>query len=357
MLRTVRRSDELRARLWLQRLLAVVIALIAAGAVIAVLGFNPIKVYLEIIRGSLGNTYRLQETLNKTIPLLVMGLGFTVCFKMNFTNIGVEGQFCIGATAATAVVLYAGELPAAVMLPLMAGASILAGGLWCLIAGVLKAKWQVNETIVTLMLNYVAIKLVSYLQYGPWKDPAAHGFPKIQNFPQSAQLPKVFNVHIGWMIALLLVAFVYVLLNRTKFGYEIAVLGENPVTARYAGLNTNRILVLAVMISGGLSGLAGMMQASGMERTLNDQLSGGMGFTAIIAALMASLHPLMLVFVSFFFAILLQGGAYIQSALQVPAAAAEIVEGVVLLFVLSSEFFSHYRFVLVRKKKEMKARE
>lgn len=352
MFRTIKKSEGEKSRRWITQFISIVIALLAAALVIGLLGFNPVLVYKEMIRGSLGNAYRFKETINKTIPILVMGLGFTISFKMNFTNIGVEGQFYMGAIAATGVVLIAPSIPASLMLPLMGISAFIGGGLWCLVAALLKLKWGANETLVTLMLNYIAIKWVSYLQYGPWKDPNAHGFPKIMNFPSSAQLPSLFGVHIGWIVSLILVGMIYVLLERTKFGYELSVIGENVKTARYAGLNTNGILTVAVMLSGGLSGLAGMIQAAGVERTLNDQISGGMGFTAVIAALMAGLHPILLVIVSFFFAILLQGGSYIQSALQIPSAAAEIVEGIVLLFVLGSEFFKRYRFVFTRMQKK-----
>ena len=306
-------------------------------------GYDPIQVYYEMVQGALNSPYRVQETVVKAVPLVIMALGVAVCFKLNFSNIGTEGQFYMGAIAATYVALFL-PVPPAARLPLMFVAAFLAGGLYCLIPAFFKLRWRVSETLVTLMMNYIAAKLVSYLQYGPWKNPKAYGFPKIANFPAEALLPKVCGVHIGWIVALALAAIVYVMLSRSKFGYEIQVMGENKVTARYAGMNTTKITVLTVLIGGGLCGLAGMIQAAGVERTLNDQLASGLCFTAIVVAWMAKLNPLAIVPAGFFFAVLLQGGAYIQSALQVPAAAAEVVQGVILLFVLASEFFIRYKF-------------
>lgn len=350
MLRIVKKAEISPRRAIIQRMAFMLLSLVAAALVILLLGYNPIQVYVEMVRGALSSAYRAQETVMKAVPLVIMGLGVAVCFKLNFNNIGTEGQFYMGAMAATYVALF---LPVAdgMRLPLMFVASFIAGGLYCLIPALLKIKWQVSETLVTLMMNYIASKLVAYLQYGPWKDPMAFGFPKIADFPKIARLPQVFDMHIGWIIALVLAAAVYLLLNRSKFGYEIQVMGQNKVTARYAGMNAVKVTILTVLIGGGLCGLAGMVQAAGIERTLNDQLaSGGLCFTAIVVAWLAKLNPIAIVPAGFFFAVLLQGGAYIQSALQVPSTAAEVVQGVILLFVLASEFFISYKFQWTGKK-------
>lgn len=344
MIRIVKKAEVSPRRALAQRMAFILLSLVTAALVIFALGYNPIEVYVEMVRGALGSAYRLEGTVRKAVPLIIMALGVSVCFKLNFSNIGTEGQFYMGAIAATYVALF---LPVAdgARLPLMFVASFVAGGLYCLIPALLKIKWQVSETLVTLMMNYIASKLVAFLQYGAWKDPGAFGFPKIADYPKCAQLPELFGVHIGWLVALVLVAAVYLLLNRSKFGYEIQVMGQNRVTARYAGMNAAKITILTVMIGGGLCGLAGMIQASGVERTLNDQLAAGsLCFTAIVVAWLAKLNPLAIVPAGLSFAVLLQGGTYIQSALQVPSTAAEIVQGVILLFVLASEFFISYKF-------------
>lgn len=343
MVRIVKKPEVSARRGLAQRMAFILLSLVAAALVILVLGYNPIQVYIEMIKGALGSTYRSQETVLKAVPLVIMGLGVAVCFKLNFSNIGTEGQFYMGAMAATWVALYS-PLPDGLRLPMMFVAAFIAGGLYCLIPALLKIRWRVSETLVTLMFNYIAAKLVAYLQYGPWKDPMAYGFPQIANFSKAARLPEVFGMHIGWIVALVLAAGVYLLLNRSKFGYEVQVMGENKVTARYAGMNATKITVLTVIIGGGLCGLAGMIQAAGVERTLNASLANGLCFTAIVVAYLAKLNPIAIVPAGFFFAVLLQGGAYIQSALQVPSTVAEVVQGVILLFVLASEFFIRYRF-------------
>jgi simple sugar transport system permease protein len=198
----------------------------------------------------------------------------------------------------------------------------------------------------------VAARWISYLQYGPWKDPAAIGFPKIAPFSKSAVLPAVLGIHAGWIITLILAALLYVLLKRTKLGYEIDVLGESEATARYAGMSVFRIMIVAIMISGGLCGAAGMMQASAVERSLSDQLSGGLGFTSVITTWLARLDPAAIIFVSFLFSVLIQGGNFLQSSMQIPAVLTQILQGIIIFFVLGSEFFIRYRFVWTAAKKE-----
>jgi ABC-type uncharacterized transport system permease subunit len=327
------------------RILAILFALIASGLVIAILGHNPLTVYYEMVRGSLGTAYRFRETINKMIPLLILSLGVCVAYKMKFWNIGGEGQFYMGAFGAGFIVFNFPDLPAAVMLPTMFIASIICGGIWALIPAILKSKFNTNETLVTLMMNYIAIRWITYLQYGAWKDTKAAGFPRMFRFPEAAKLPKVFGVHVGWIIALILVAFIYILIRYSKLGYEISVMGENRRTAEYAGMNTQRILIIAIMISGGVCGIAGMLQASGIEGALSLQLSGGLGFTAIITAWLSQLQPVTLMAVSFLFSIMLQGGSYLQSALQIPSAVSGVIQGIILFFVLGSEFFTKYTLV------------
>lgn len=356
MFKIVKKTEVPPLQSALLRVFAAVYALLSAAVIMAAIGHNPVQVYSEILKGAVGSAYRFRETINKGIPLVVLSLGIAVAFRMKFWNIGAEGQFYMGAYGASLIALFFPGLPIVLMLVLMSLAAIAFGGVWSLIPAFLRIKFGTSETLITLMLNYVAIRWITYLQYGPWKDPAAGGMPKIARFPDAAVLPKLFGVHIGWIIALVLVAFIYVLMKSTKLGYEIAVLGENLNTARYAGMNVTKIVLVAIIISGGLCGMAGMMQASAIEHSLSYQLSGGLGFTAIITAWLAHLNPILIVVVSFLFAILLQGGAYIQSALQIPAAVALMLQGIILFFVLGSEFFLQYSIVS-KKKLEKQATE
>ncbi len=341
----VKREDLPKQREWIIRTLAVLLSIVAAGLVILMMGYNPVEVFPSMVKGALGTEIRLQQTILKTIPLIVTSLGILVAFKMKFWNIGGEGQIIMGALAAAfvALKLNLGGLPRPLMLLLMALAAMIAGALWAFIPAFFKAKMGVNETIFTLMLNYIAIKYVTYLQFGPWKSVQSQGFPKVDPFPENALLPKLFGIHIGWVIALALVVFVYVFINHTKKGFEITVVGESRETARYAGMNISSIIIVAMLFSGGLCGLTGMIQASAVEKTLAASLSGGYGFTAIITAWLARLNAIAVLFVCMAFAILLQGGAYIQISMQIPAAVADMMQGIILFFVLGSEFFLQYK--------------
>jgi simple sugar transport system permease protein len=327
-------------------------ALFASSLIMLAMGYNPLSVYGKIVQGALGSAYRLRGTINKAIPLAALSLGTAVAFKMKFWNIGAEGQFYMGAFGAALAAFACPEMPAILLLPLMFAAAFLCAGLWILIPVLLKARFATSETLVTLMLNYVALNWISYLQYGPWKDPLAIGFPKIATFGPNAVLPALFGVHIGWIITIILAALLYIVFRKTKLGYEIAVLGESEPSARYAGMNVPRILLIAGMISGGLCGIAGMMEASAIERSLTDQLSGGLGFTAVITTWLAKLNPPAILVVSFLFSALIQGGSYLQSALRIPASITGILQGIIIFFVLGSEFFIRYRFVVQSKERK-----
>jgi len=356
MIKIVKKVEPTHRQEMVMRLSAVVFALVASALVMAVMGYNPVQIFSELFKGALATKYRFQQTINKTIPLVVLSLGVSVAFKMKFWNIGADGQMYMGAFGASYVALYHQNLPMGVMIPAMMLSAFLWASFWALIPALLKVKFSTSETLVTLMLNYIATMWISYLQYGPWKDPEGIGFPKIATFVKAAILPKVFGVHIGWIIALVLVVLVHILLKYSKLGYEIAVLGESETTARYAGINVVKTTLIAVIISGGLCGLAGMMQASAIEHTLNDQLSGGLGFTAVITTWLAQLSAPAVVVVSFLFAMLLQGGVFLQSALQIPSSMAEVLQGIIIFFVLGSEFFIRYNLVFEKKKNREEAR-
>lgn len=347
--RVTKRDVMPRNKEYAVRLLAVALSIVFAGVILLLFGLNPIKIFQSLIVGSIGTKMRIKQTLIKAIPLCIASLGISVAFKMKFWNIGAEGQITLGATAATFVALNLGsDVPRPLMLAAMMIAAVVAGGLWAFIPAIFKARLGTNETIFTLMLNYIAIKFVMYLQYGPWIDPAAQGFPKIAKFSDNAVLPDVFGVHAGWIIALVLVALVYVFMNKTKKGYEVNVVGQSVETARYAGMNIGSIIVVAMLMSGGMCGIAGMIQASAIEKSLTYSIGNNYGFTAIITAWLARLNAVAILFVCIAFAMLIQGGAYIQIAMNVPSSVASIVQGTILFFVLGSEFFLQYRIVRMR---------
>lgn len=349
MIKIVKKNTPTPLRENLTRILAVVFAFVASGIIIALIGYNPFEVYWKIIENSLFTFMRFEGTMNKAIILIVLSLGIAIAFRMKFWNIGAEGQFYMGAFGATWMALWFPDLPSYILLPLMFISAFVYGAIWALIPAVIKAKFATSETLVTLMMNYIAIAWVSYLQYGPWRDPEALGAGKIPRFSESAVLPKVFGIHIGWIIALVLVVILTILFKYSKLGYQIDVLGESETTAKYAGMNTLKIMIIAVLISGGLCGTAGMMQASAVEKSLSDSLSGGLGFTAVITAWLAKLKPPAIVFVSFAFAMLLQSGTALQLDLKIPSSIVSIIQGIIIFFILGSEFFISYKFVFTKR--------
>lgn len=343
MFKMVKRSELSSTKNIAIRFFAILLAFIVSAALIFTMDLNPLEVYVALIKGAFGTLYRIKQVIIKAIPLIITSLGIAIAFKMQFWNIGGEGQIVMGAFLASYFALSFPDLSKPILLIIMMMAGILGGGLWAFIPAYFKAQWGTNETIVTLMMNYIAIKWVTYLQYGPWRDPASLGFPKIANFSSNAVIPTVLGIHGGWIIALILVIIVSIFLNKTKKGFEIAVLGESENTAAYAGINIKETILTSLFISGGLCGLSGMIQASAVSGTLSVQVSGGVGFTAIITTWLASLKPSLIVLTSVLFAALVQGGSFIQTAFGIPEAAASMLQGMILFFVLGTEFFIRYR--------------
>lgn len=346
MIRMIKRSNVSRSNSLFIRITAVILALITSSLFIGLLGHNPLKVYASMINGAFGSQHRIIETMKVAVPIILASIGIMIAFKMKFWNIGGEGQILMGAFFATYFALNFSHLPKVLLLLIMFIAGFVGGGLWALIPAFLKLKYDTNETIITLMLNYIAIKWVTHLQYGPWKDPDAFGFPKIASFESSAILPKVFGLHIGWIITLAIVLIIAILMKHSKWGYKISVIGESIDTARYSGINIKKIVLSSIFISGGICGLVGFMQASAVDQTLTSALSAGYGFTAIITTWLSALVPIIIVPVSILFAAMVKGGSFIQTAFQIPNSAAEILQSMILFFVIGSEFFVKYKLIL-----------
>jgi general nucleoside transport system permease protein len=353
-----KRLERSRTAEFLVPILSVVLALIFAGILLMLFGANPIDTYVAMARGAFGERYNLSETLVKAIPLMLAALAVGVAFRMLFWNIGAEGQLVSGAIAATWVALFLpeqiGGLPGWSYIPLMIMAAFLAGAIWALIPAVMKAYLRVNEIITTLMLNYVALLGMQYLYTGPWKDPRGFGFPGTAQFPREAWLPRLApelglgRVHYGLIIAIVAAAVIWLLLSQTKWGLEVKVIGKNPVAARYAGMNIARNIVLVMLISGGLAGLAGYSQVAGVAFRLQSGIAVGDGFTAIIVAWLAKLNPLSILLVSILMAGLSTGGDQLQITMGLPAAVAGILQGSILFFVLGADVFVNYRVRIVR---------
>jgi len=352
--RMIKRDGISKERAVAVRAAAIAGALLVGGILILLMGHNPISVYGDMINGSLGSQLVLRETARMAIPLLITGMGIALAFKMRFWNIGAEGQIIAGATAASYFALFHHQnLPSPVLLMIMFAAAVVAGGLWGMIPAVFKARWNTNETLFTLMLNYIALEGIRYLQYGPWRDPGMMGFPVISMFNQAARLPRVFGVHIGWIIALVLVALVYIYMKKSKQGYEITVVGESVQTARYAGINVKLVILRTMFISGAIAGITGFVTVAGANFTISEGVTGGVGFTAITVAWLAKLNPAAMIAISTFLAVLQKGSGTIQTIYNIPEAAAQLLIGLILFFMLGCEFFLNYKLIFKNTKREV----
>lgn len=359
LLRVVKRSEFPFKRKAFVRLAAVLLALIVDALFIYfVTGLDPIAVYTTMFQGTFSTPMRFSWAMRDLSSLLLIGIALAPAFKMRFWNIGAEGQVLAGALATAAVmVYYGGKVPNAVLYMAMLVAAVLAGALWGLIPGWFKARLGTNETLFTLMMNYVALYFIQFLREGPWRDPAAMGFPIMARFEKAARLPKVMGVHIGWIIALALVALVFFYLRYTKQGYELTVVGENENTARYAGMPVKKIVLRTMFLSAAICGLAGVLQVSGADMQLTDSVAGGVGFTAIIVAWLARLSPLGILLTSVLFGVMEKGSGAIESAFKISPSMADVLQGIILFFVLGAEFFINYRLMFrsSRKKEGVKA--
>jgi simple sugar transport system permease protein len=329
---------------WWVPIAAVLAALAVCAVFIAANGMSPLAVYGKMLTGAFGTRFGLTETLVKTIPLLLCGVGVSIAYRISFWNIGAEGQFLAGAMAATAVTIYLPDLPAAASLPLMTLAGIAAGGVWGLMTAVPRAYFQVNELITSLMLNYVALLLLDYVVFGPWRDPGGLNFPGSPMFTAAQSLPAFggTRLHFGLVFALAAVLLYAFLFRRTRWGYELRLIGSNPEAARNAGISLNRQMLLVMLASGGLAGLAGMAEVSGVAHRLMYGISPGYGYTAIIVAWIARLHPLGLVLSAFLFGGLIVGGYSVQT-IGLPSATSEMLQGAVLFFVIAGAALGRVR--------------
>lgn len=346
LIRLAKREGIRPAASWGIRIASILVALIIGSFIIMITGVDPFEAYGTMIKGSLGSKVYIQQTVKIAIPLLGCALAIAPCFKMRFWNIGAEGQITAGALAATFIAReLTGKVPSAVLLVLMALASIIGGGIWGLIPGFFRAKWNTNETLFTLMMNYIIIGVVAWLQIGPWQGRQG----RMAQFEPDAILPKVFGVHCGWIIVLVLVIVVYVYMRHTKQGYEIAVIGDSLNTARYAGMNVGAIMMRTMFLSGAVSGLVGFIVASGANGTLASDIADGVGFTAITVAWLSQLNAFVMIVISMLLAILTKGADTLQTSLNVPVSISNIIIGLLLFCMLGCEFFINYRMILRSK--------
>ncbi len=330
--------------------LAVVAALLFGAVMLVLLGANPIEAYVEMLKGAFGSGDALIATILKATPLLFVGVGIVIAFRAGVINIGAEGQMVLGGLFGTMAALYLPEMPSIIMIPAVLIAGIIGGALWGWIPGALKAYYRVNEILSTIMLNIVAVQLMSYLLRGPLIDPAeierGTRIPQTERLAPSADLPLIFGsdrLHIGPILAVLSAIAAYYLLWRTPLGYRLRAVGLSEHAAKYAGIPVRRTIALALTLSGALAGLAGAVLVFGSEshRMVTDGstlgFTGGAGFNGIVAALLGGLHPIWTIPASFLFGGLIVGGQALQRAVQVPSALIIALNGLVVIFVVAAD--------------------
>ena len=363
-------GERLRSRIlspsWLAILtpLAAVAAALAVGALmLTMLGVSPAAAYAAMFEGALGSVNSLADTLVKATPLLLVAVGICIAFRGGMLNIGGEGQLILGALAATTVILAFPDLPSWALIPLGLVLGFAAGALWGAVPGVLKARLQVNEILTTIMMNAIAVQMLNYLLRGPLMDPAqvqAGSFiPQTARFTSAADLPRLVptRLHAGFLLAIVVAVLAWILLWRTTIGFRIRAVGLNPFASRRAGIRVSRYGVLAMILSGALCGLAGAVQVMGVNhRMFTDGSSAGFtgsaGFNGIVAALFGQLHPLGAIPASIFFGGLIVGANAMQRAVQIPSAMITALNGLLVIFVVSSDI---WRRRLVQRQQKAEA--
>ncbi|WP_193570687.1 ABC transporter permease [Halorubellus sp. JP-L1] len=336
---------------WLQLLtpVATIFAALVVGAVPLVFsGFNPINAYEIVLLQPLSTPAGLTQTLVKAVPLTLASLAVYLPMRAGLWNIGAEGQIYVGGIVATWVALNI-NAPTGIMLVLVVLGGAFGGGIWGFIPGWLRAKWDVNEIIVTLMMTFIAVSINDYMVHGPMQGGRA-GYPASEMIGEAAQLPSIpgTGVHLGIVLAVLAVVFVYVLLKQTRFGYEATVQESNPRAAFHAGISDYRVFVTVMVLGGALAGIGGMAEIAGSQHRLLANFSPGYGFTAIAIALLGRNSAFHVLLASLFFSVLFVGAGFISVQLNVSAALVEIIQALIILFLLTATFFQQFEVSLER---------
>jgi len=333
------------------RAAAVLLALVVSGIVITLLtDKNPLAVYKSMWSGAFGMDIRVWSLFQDVAILLCISLAVTPAFKMKFWNIGAEGQVLIGGLATVSVMMFlGGKIPLPLLLIIMVVASILASIIWAVLPAIFKAYWNTNETLFTLMMNYVAIQLVSYFLKVFVKTGSGVLFPMPEyGFPVLFDQPYLLNI----IIVVALTIAVYIYLKYTKQGYEISVVGESQNTANYIGINVKKVVIRTLVVSGALCGIAGLLLVGGTNHTINIETAGGRGFTAIMVSWLAKFNPFFMVVTSFIIVFLQKGAQQVSTDFRLPQAISDIVTGIILFFIIGCEFFLNYKIVLSKNGKE-----
>ena len=352
-----RRKDIVWYKAWLIRIIAIVLALILCGIITMITtGLNPISVYGAMIEGTFGTTRRLWMLLQNTAILLCISIALAPAFRMRFWNLGGDGQAIMGALAAAGSMIILGDkIPNWLLIIVMIVTSILAGAIWAVIPALCKAKWNTNETLFTLMMNYVAVQLVAFFVI-VWEVPKGSGNIGIINqttragwFPQIGSSKYLLNIII---VAVLTIAM-FVYMKYSKHGYEVAVVGQSEPTARYVGIKVKKVIIRTMVLSGALCGVAGLLLVGGTDHTLTTTLVDGRGFTGVMVAWLAKFNPVFMVLTSLLIVFLQSGSSEITTQFSLNQSYGDIITGIILFFIIGSEFFINYQVHFRKSHKEV----
>ncbi|MCQ2524132.1 MAG: ABC transporter permease [Lachnospiraceae bacterium] len=352
----VKRDNFSTKRAWIVRAVAILLALIVCAIVTMLLtGDNPFSIYATIFKGAFGTPRKTWITFQNLSILLIISLALTPAFKMRFWNIGGEGQVLIGALASAAcMITLADKVPNWLVIVIMIAASLCAGAIWGLIPAALKAKWNTNETLSTLMMNYIATQLVAYFII-VWEVPKGSGTVGMINANTNIGWIQVGNKYLlSIIVALLVTIGMYIYLNYSKHGYEISVVGESERTARYVGMKVKKVIMRTMILSGALCGLAGLLLVGGINHTITTTISGGQGFTAVMVSWLAKFNPITMVFTSLLIVFLGRGASEISTAFGLNQSFSDILTGIILFFIIGCEFFITYKVNFRKSVKEDK---
>lgn len=335
------------------RAVAIISALIVSGVLISLLtGKNPLQVYITMLQGVFGNPDRIWDMGQRLAILLGISLAVTPAFKMKFWNCGAEGQVIIGGLATICVMLFLGNrLSTPMLLITMIVASILAGIIWAVIPAIFKALFNTNETLFTLMMNYVGIQLVAYFLKLVAKDGSGVLSPLPQyGLPVIGKYPFLLNI----LIVAVITVIVYIYLKSSKQGYEISVVGESKNTAKYIGINVKKVIIRTLVVSGAICGLMGLLIVGGTDHTINTEVVGGRGFTAIMVSWLAKFNPIFMILTSFLIVFLEMGSGQLNMVFGISSSISDIITGIILFFIIGCEFFLRYKVVVSKSEKEGK---
>lgn len=335
------------------RAIAIVAALLVAGVFIfAITKRNPIEIYKQMFLGVFGSAHRITKALKSLAILLCISLAVTPAFKMKFWNCGAEGQALIGGLACAACMFYiGGSVPKWLLAIIMTVTSILAGAIWAVIPALFKAKWNTNETLFTLMMNYVATSLVAFFIKCWAKDGSGILRPMTEyGLPQLANTDYLLAV----IVVTLLTVATYIYMKYSKHGYEITVVGESENTARYIGINVKKVIIRTMLLSGAICGLCGLLLIGGIDKTISTETIGGQGFTAIMVSWLGKFNPIFMILTSFLIVFLQVGTKQVSTSFRIDTSLADITTAIILFFIIGCEFFINYKIMFRKKEKEVK---